>query len=1203
MTCKWIKLLGLLLFWPGFSCLLAQNCDCKTTGNCPVWLQDYGTFKGILDVVVNGPNDLGKCPLTKVCFTISHTWIGDLSVALTSPDGTNYLLMADADNTFGGCGNNSDNVEVCIELGTHRPLMNNKEYECNSGPCSAGTCCIVGNWTVPCGGVTDSVSFAKQAPNCDLNDFNKPGSPANGTWTLTVNDMCVEDFGSLDNFSLYFGCGTVVCNVCEANGGSLDSTAIIACSGDFSLNLNVSPIYKNSSLKPDTAHYDYLYAVTSNGKILDFLSKPDLNNMPAGNYRIYGISLLKQATTVVSSLKGNPIDTIRALLSSKSAPFCGDISSNYIPISILPLPALSIIDTALCEGTCLVIGGTKICDSGQIKLKSSQGCDSIIQVKINRLRPVRDTLIVSICKDSCTVVAGKNYCLPGPYTIILRAANGCDSIVYLVLREVKTNSIITPSNPPLLTCKNPAIVLSGASSTPANALFSWMGPDGFSAATQEIQVTTPGEYKLIVRDPESGFTCGSKASVEVKADLSKPELSIVSDSVEICYGSSFDLATLNIKDLNSTNPVISFHSDTPANSANKLLTTQIQPFTTTRYFVLATGTYCQDEKSILMKVHPEIVSDFKVENAVCQDSATFVVFTGIAGNTANFNWNFDGADVSPGTGRGPHRLTWHEQPGKKKISLTISENGCLSSSISKEVEVYPRPKIPVVSCKPAQDSVLFTWQSDIGMTYKVNVLLGPSGYFLSESSYSIPGLKPDTKVVMELETNHNAYCAPLLTTASCASLDCSGLNVELNQPEVICFDIAAEPLRIQSKVSGNSNSGKGIWKGTGIIDSISGFFDIKAAGPGVHHVQYIYTDKVCVVQKSLAIKIAKPPIADAGTPKSIGCLDDESVFVLGGKSATGFQYTYLWQSGKGKFPGDSTQATPKVGKPGVYTLMLTDTLTGCTASSTTTITDNRSWPIPLLDLKPVSCLGQEDGSIEIRAVSGGLKPFLYSLNNAPFSSNAAFRELKPGYYKVAILDAAGCEGDTLVEIPEGNVLKAEILTHMNQSRELILGDSVMLEAFSSFPTANLDKITWEPKNLVSCDSCPVTFARPVETTTFRLTLQKSGCRDDDSKIIVVNKNYVLYAPTAFSPNKDGVNESFTLFTGIQVASIRNFSIYNRWGELVFHKNDLPLNSQKDGWNGSFKGQNPLPGTYSWGAEIEFVDGRRQPVTGTFSLVK
>ena len=218
--------------------LFAQD-DCACT-NCPVPIFDNGTFNGFLEVTVDGPNDLSQCPLQEVCFTISHTWVGDLCVTLTAPDGTNYMVMADSDN-LDGCGTSSDNIDVCIVPGTGNPLTNNTDYQCNGG-----NPCLQGDWTMPCGGVTDPITFAQQAPNCDLNDYNQPGAPANGVWTLTVNDICGLDIGFLETWSLSFACGIDTCfSSCESNGGMLNQDDITACFGDEILeDLMVVPTFR-----------------------------------------------------------------------------------------------------------------------------------------------------------------------------------------------------------------------------------------------------------------------------------------------------------------------------------------------------------------------------------------------------------------------------------------------------------------------------------------------------------------------------------------------------------------------------------------------------------------------------------------------------------------------------------------------------------------------------------------------------------------------------------------------------------------------------------------------------------------------------------------------------------------------------------------------------------------------------------------------
>ena len=197
----------LLFFPPAFAnYLAAQVCDCASIGACPTLIVDYESTIVQLEVSTDGPDDLSQCPLESVCFTIEHQWVSNISASLIAPSGTNYLLFADIDNSWGSCSNlGGDNVEVCIAQGNSNPLNSGTPIICDYNPCSIGYCCKTGDWTLPCG-VYDPFSGASAAPNCDLNDFNQPGESVNGIWTLVINDLCIGSGGVLHNFSLNFAC-------------------------------------------------------------------------------------------------------------------------------------------------------------------------------------------------------------------------------------------------------------------------------------------------------------------------------------------------------------------------------------------------------------------------------------------------------------------------------------------------------------------------------------------------------------------------------------------------------------------------------------------------------------------------------------------------------------------------------------------------------------------------------------------------------------------------------------------------------------------------------------------------------------------------------------------------------------------------------------------------------------------------------------
>src|SRR3989338_6775747 len=138
------KQLTLLLVFFAFAFqALAQPVDCGYT-NCPVAITDNGNFTANIYIQNTGPNILGvnNC-LQSVCFSVQHTWIGDLDFSLTAPDGTCYIIMGDANNNAGGCGSNCDNINICINVGTGNPAGTGAtEYATLGG---GGGNCVNGN--------------------------------------------------------------------------------------------------------------------------------------------------------------------------------------------------------------------------------------------------------------------------------------------------------------------------------------------------------------------------------------------------------------------------------------------------------------------------------------------------------------------------------------------------------------------------------------------------------------------------------------------------------------------------------------------------------------------------------------------------------------------------------------------------------------------------------------------------------------------------------------------------------------------------------------------------------------------------------------------------------------------------------------------------------------------------------------------------
>ncbi|MBE9466122.1 gliding motility-associated C-terminal domain-containing protein [Dyadobacter subterraneus] len=107
---------------------------------------------------------------------------------------------------------------------------------------------------------------------------------------------------------------------------------------------------------------------------------------------------------------------------------------------------------------------------------------------------------------------------------------------------------------------------------------------------------------------------------------------------------------------------------------------------------------------------------------------------------------------------------------------------------------------------------------------------------------------------------------------------------------------------------------------------------------------------------------------------------------------------------------------------------------------------------------------------------------------------------------------------------------------------------------------------------------------------------KNGNFQSYSNVINYKRDADIFVPSAFSPNEDGINDTFE----VKVSMYKSFkmSVLNRWGEVIFHSNDITK-----GWDGMFKGEIAAVGSYIF--NIEIVNNINQTVkkNGTFVLLK
>lgn len=112
---------------------------------------------------------------------------------------------------------------------------------------------------------------------------------------------------------------------------------------------------------------------------------------------------------------------------------------------------------------------------------------------------------------------------------------------------------------------------------------------------------------------------------------------------------------------------------------------------------------------------------------------------------------------------------------------------------------------------------------------------------------------------------------------------------------------------------------------------------------------------------------------------------------------------------------------------------------------------------------------------------------------------------------------------------------------------------------------------------------------------------QSACPDTAYQLIFVEDNIIFYVPNTFTPNDDEFNNVFQpVFTSGFDPYDFHFTIFNRWGSIVFESYDAT-----ESWDGSYRGVGLVPdGTYVWTVEFkELMSDKRHTANGHVNVLK
>lgn len=325
---------------------------------------------------------------------------------------------------------------------------------------------------------------------------------------------------------------------------------------------------------------------------------------------------------------------------------------------------------------------------------------------------------------------------------------------------------------------------------------------------------------------------------------------------------------------------------------------------------------------------------------------------------------------------------------------------------------------------------------------------------------------------------------------------------------------------------------------------------------------------------------------------AIACPGEEVLFLVSG-NLTAFG-DIQWDFGTVGTPAQATgaMASAAFGVPGVHPVTVTVVEHGCTGTYADSVVVHPR-PVANFTSDDEACVGTP---FQFTDGSTALTPLRYRWyfgdGTSATSPHPLHNYLLPGVYDVALVVAtdSGCVATDSLMVP------AQVTVHPPP----VAGFSVHPPVVSIHAghIAVTDHAVGAVEWTYFIEDDIYTVAEPTHLFTegghhnvVQVVTTAYGCTDTLMRPVFV-RGHLFYAPTAFTPDGDDVNDMWLPI--VRGAQFYELWIHDRWGRLVFNTRD-----PEEGWSGD--GQ--APGVYIYQARLKEWGSDAYEYTGHFTLLR
>jgi gliding motility-associated-like protein len=515
-------------------------------------------------------------------------------------------------------------------------------------------------------------------------------------------------------------------------------------------------------------------------------------------------------------------------------------------------------------------------------------------------------------------------------------------------------------------------------------------------------------------------------------------------------------------------------------------------------------------------------------------------------------------------------------------NLTGAVNGCTSMA-STTVTVYALPTVTLSSsgdvCQnfpltlSAGGATSYVWSGPMGFSSAQSTIFTPSAPVVMTGSYLVIGT--DINGCKNTATiNQMVYPTPALLAFGAKS--CYGETLNFSASGGIFYswtgpDSFTSSVQNPTIPAGYQNAGS---------------YTVVTTGAGS-----------CTNIAVVSATVYSPPLISWSGNASV-CKGDIFTF----KAAGGVVYKWLDRNGIISNTDTYTVSSVDPNYVGSYTVLGYNEY-GCGNS---TVVNPNILPLPVGAVGPVTegaCV-PFTAKYQFEKKSANIIKLGWSMDDGNFvmDSLIAYQQiLVPGLHKIKVdmIDANGCKNSVTTTVEGYPVPSAAIRFSNDYPTEM--DNSVTFYDNSS--GANITKWYWDfasnGVNVSRKQNPTYAYPGPGKYLVYLKVTSDYGCVDSTGKLISVEEDLTFYIPNSFTPNGDGLNDTFTP-KGISIKKYQ-MDIFDRWGELLFTTTDLTV-----GWDGRKKSSGEiLPSdVYVYKITVLHKDGQKsKEYTGHVSILK